>query len=83
MLIFLGVLVVKKHVLQNPVPHGMGGGTVLFTTRRGHQYLDNLHEREEGGTPAIIGSIRLGLVFRLRNLIGIQNIVEMETQLSR
>ncbi len=73
----------KKHVLQNPVPHGMGGGTVLFTTRQGHQYLENTYEREEGGTPDIIGSIRLGLVFRLRNMVGIQNIIEMELQLCR
>ncbi len=73
----------KKHVLQNPVPHAMGGGTVLFTTRRRHHYLENSYEREEGGTPDIVGSIRLGLVFRLRNMVGIQNIVKTEAQLCR
>jgi selenocysteine lyase/cysteine desulfurase len=34
-----GVLVVKKHVLRNPVPHGHGGGTVQFVTRDNHQYV--------------------------------------------
>ncbi|ODM91312.1 putative cysteine desulfurase [Orchesella cincta] len=73
-----GVLVVKKHVLLNPVPHGAGGGTVLFTTRKNHQYLESIHEREEGGTPDIIGSIRLGLVVRVRNSVGINLITEVE-----
>ncbi|CAL8135090.1 unnamed protein product [Orchesella dallaii] len=75
-----GVLVVKKHVLFNPVPHGVGGGTVLFSTRKNHQYLDAVHEREEGGTPDIIGSIRLGLVFRLRSAVGINLITKLEAQ---
>ncbi|CAL8072604.1 unnamed protein product [Orchesella dallaii] len=75
-----GVLVVKKHMLFNPVPHGVGGGTVLFTTRKRHQYLESAHEREEGGTPDIIGSIRLGLVFRVRNAVGINLITELEAK---
>ena len=32
--------------------------------------LQEVEEREEGGTPAIVESIRLGLVFRLKDTIG-------------
>ncbi|ODN00408.1 putative cysteine desulfurase [Orchesella cincta] len=78
-----GVLVVKKHTLLNPVPHGAGGGTVLFATRKNHQYLEDIHEREEGGTPDILGSIRLGLVFRMRNCAGINLITELESKYCR
>jgi len=35
-------------------------------------YLDNIEEREEGGTPAIVESIRAGLVFQLKEVIRFQ-----------
>ena len=35
-------------------------------TETGHRYLDNIEEREEGGTPAIVGSIRAALAFQLK-----------------
>lgn len=34
-----------------------------------HCYLEDNEEREEGGTPAIIESIRLGLVFQLKEAL--------------
>ena len=34
-------------------------------TDHAHRYLENLEEREEGGTPNILGAIRCGLVFHL------------------
>ena len=37
--------------------------------------------REEGGTPAIIGSIRAGLVVQLKEAIGCQEIMAREKQL--
>ncbi|CAM9285754.1 unnamed protein product, partial [Sphacelaria rigidula] len=30
----------------------------------------NIEEREEGGTPEILGAIRLGLVFQLKERLG-------------
>ena len=32
-----------------------------------HLYLKDIEEREEGGTPSIVGSIRAGMVFQLKN----------------
>jgi selenocysteine lyase/cysteine desulfurase len=32
-------------------------------------YTDDIEQREEGGTPAIIESIRLGLVFQLKEAL--------------
>jgi selenocysteine lyase/cysteine desulfurase/tRNA(Ile)-lysidine synthase TilS/MesJ len=66
-----GVLVVKKHLLQNAVPAVPGGGTVFFVKHDGHpRYLANIEEREEGGTPNIPGAIRAGLVMRLHSAVG-------------
>ena len=58
-----GVLVVRRDLVRNPVPTAPGGGTVAFVDPAEHRYLDDPVAREEGGTPAIIESIRAGLVF--------------------
>ena len=39
--------------------------------------------REEAGTPDIVGSIRAGLVFQLKNAVGTKLIEEREGQLAR
>lgn len=65
-----GVLVVRKDLVRNEVPTVPGGGTVLFVDPVGHQYLDDPVAREEGGTPAIVESIRAGLVLGLKQAVG-------------
>lgn len=74
-----GVLIVKKHLLGNRVPAMPGGGTVLYVTPEDHQFIDNHERREEGGTPAIIESIRAGLVFQLQQEVGVDTIESLET----
>jgi selenocysteine lyase/cysteine desulfurase len=65
-----GVLVVRRELVRNEVPTAPGGGTVLFVDPTGHRYLDDPVAREEGGTPAIVESIRAGLVFGLKQAVG-------------
>ena len=38
----------------------------LQVSREDERYLTDIEEREEGGTPAIVESIRAGLAFRLK-----------------
>lgn len=66
-----GVLIVRKEILSNTVPDVVGGGTVAYVNEFEHLYLDDREHREEGGTPAIIESIRAGLVFKLKNAVGV------------
>jgi selenocysteine lyase/cysteine desulfurase/tRNA(Ile)-lysidine synthase TilS/MesJ len=73
-----GVLVIKKRLLANAVPTVPGGGTVFFVTEKDHRYLSNREEREEGGTPDILGSIRLGLAFEIKQRLGADNIMAIE-----
>ncbi|CAH0476124.1 unnamed protein product [Peronospora belbahrii] len=75
-----GVLIVKKNLMNNEVPTMPGGGTVLFVTEKAHSYLANNVEREEGGTPDIIGSIRLGLAFEMKQRVGTKHIMDLERQ---
>lgn len=68
-------------MFQNHVPCGCGGGTVNFVTRKNIEYVDDIEIREEGGTPDIIGSIRAGLVFQLKDKIGCTIIEKREDEL--
>jgi selenocysteine lyase/cysteine desulfurase len=65
-----GVLVVRRELVRNRVPTVPGGGTVLFVDPVEQRYLTDPILREEGGTPAIIESIRAGLVFGLKEAVG-------------
>jgi selenocysteine lyase/cysteine desulfurase len=73
-----GVLVVRRELLRNRVPDVPGGGTVAYVNALEHRYLDDPVHREEGGTPAIVESIRAGLVFQLKDAVGIDVIREHE-----
>jgi selenocysteine lyase/cysteine desulfurase len=73
-----GVLVARRDLFRNRVPTMPGGGTVLFVNPLEHVYLDDVEHREEGGTPAIVESIRAGLVFGLKAAVGVDAIRERE-----
>ncbi|GAB3677165.1 aminotransferase class V-fold PLP-dependent enzyme [Angustibacter aerolatus] len=73
-----GVLVVRASLLRNRVPAVVGGGTVSYVGASQHDYVASPHEREEGGTPAIVESVRAGLAFRLKRAIGVDVITARE-----
>jgi selenocysteine lyase/cysteine desulfurase len=73
-----GLLIVRKALLTNSVPAVPGGGTVAYVNALEHVYLDDPEQREEGGTPAIIESIRAGLVFGLKGSVGAEAIRQKE-----
>ncbi len=73
-----GILVVKRRLLTNRVPSVPGGGTVAYVSSSEHRYLEDAEHREEGGTPAIIEAIRAGLVFQLKEAVGVEAIREHE-----
>src|SRR5260370_14013334 len=62
-----GVLVARRELFRNRVPSVPGGGTVSFVTSTTHVYLGDIEHLEEGGTPAVVDSIRAGLVFQLKD----------------
>ena len=73
-----GVLVARRELFRNRVPSMPGGGTVAYVNPSEHVYLADVEHREEGGTPAIVESIRAGLVFRLKEAVGTDAIQERE-----
>ena len=78
-----GVLVARRELFTNRVPAVPGGGTVAFVNPDDHVYLTDIEQREEGGTPAIVESIRAGLVFQLKEAIGTEAIRDKEESFIR
>src|SRR6266542_2055348 len=78
-----GVLVVRRGLLRNRVPTVPGGGTVDYVNPTEHHYIADPAQREEGGTPAIVDSIRAGLVFQLKQAVGTDLIRAREEHLLR
>jgi selenocysteine lyase/cysteine desulfurase len=78
-----GVLLARRELLRNRVPAVVGGGTVAYVNPEEHVYLADPEHREEGGTPAILESIRAGLVFQLKEQVGVPAIRAREDSFIR
>ena len=76
-----GVLIIRRDLLANTVPAVVGGGTVAYVNAEEHVYLDDPVHREEAGTPAIVESVRAGLVFQLKQAVGVDTIKAREEEL--
>ena len=73
-----GLLVANEVLFRTHSPSEPGGGTVLYTSPWEYRYLESLQHREEGGTPPIVQVIRAGLVFDLKEIVGVNRILAME-----
>lgn len=77
-----GVLVFNKKLYANRVPDNPGGGTVDWTNPWGqHKYFDDVEAREDGGTPGFLQAIRTALCVRLKEAMGVENILHREEEL--
>lgn len=76
------VLVFNAKLYQNSIPDNPGGGTVLWTNRWNEcSYFEEIELREDGGTPAFTQTIRTGLVIKLKEKMGVQNILKRDKEL--
>jgi len=79
-----GVLVASAAMFRTRTPERPGGGTVEYVSRAGEpDYARDPHEREEGGTPAIMGDIRAGLAFMVKDMVGAEAIRTHEITIAR
>jgi len=80
-----GVLVANRRLFRTRIPDRPGGGTVSYVAGPGREHVDyvgRLSEREEGGTPAILGDIRAAMGFLVKETVGPQAILEHEIALA-
>jgi selenocysteine lyase/cysteine desulfurase len=77
-----GILVFNNKLYQNMVPDNPGGGTVSWTNPWGeHKYIDNIEDREDGGTPGFLQVIKTALAIQLKEKMGIENILKREHEI--
>jgi len=79
-----GVLIFNKKLYKNLVPDNPGGGTVSYTNPWGdHDYIDDIETREDGGTPGFLQAIKIALSIKLKEEMGIKNILDREHELNK
>ena len=74
-----GILIFNAKLYDNKVPDNPGGGTVKWTNPwQEHEFIDNIEDREDGGTPPFLQTIKTALCVRLKEDMGIENILKRE-----
>ncbi|MCK9205647.1 MAG: aminotransferase class V-fold PLP-dependent enzyme [Salinivirgaceae bacterium] len=77
-----GILIFDSNIYHNEVPDQPGGGTVDWTNPwNKYKYVDNIEAREDGGTPGFLQAIRAALSIKLKEQMGVKNIVAREHEL--
>lgn len=77
-----GILIFDPKLYKNKVPDHPGGGTVDWTNPWGeHKYTDEIEAREDGGTPAFLQTIKVALCVRLKEEMGVRNMLKREHEL--
>jgi selenocysteine lyase/cysteine desulfurase len=74
-----GILIFNPKLYTNKIPDNPGGGTVDWTNPWGeHKYHDEIEEREDGGTPSFLQTMKVALCTCLKDEMGVQNMLFRE-----
>jgi len=77
-----GVLIFNKKVYSNKVPDQPGGGTIMYSNPwKIHEYIANIELREDGGTPPLLQGIKVAMCIRLKEEMGVENIMLREEEM--
>ena len=79
-----GVLIFNKKIYTNRVPDHPGGGAVVYSNPwKVHEYVTNIEQREDGGTPPFLQGIKAAMCVRLKEKMGVENILKREEEILR
>jgi selenocysteine lyase/cysteine desulfurase len=74
-----GILIFNHNLYKRDIPDQPGGGTVSWTNPwKQHQFFEDIEIREDGGTPAFLQTIKASLAVKLKEEMGIDNILKRE-----
>jgi len=77
-----GVLIFNKKMYTNTVPDQPGGGTVVYSNPwKVHEYTTDIEQREDGGTPPFLQGIKVAMCIRLKEKMGVDNILKREEEM--
>lgn len=79
-----GVLIFNKKIYKNTVPDQPGGGTVVYSNPwKVQEYITNIEQREDGGTPPFLQGMKTAMCIRLKEQMGVDHILKREEELLR
>jgi selenocysteine lyase/cysteine desulfurase len=77
-----GVLIFNKTIYRNTIPDQPGGGTIVYSNPcKVHEYIADIELREDGGTPPVLQGIKAAMCIRLKEEMGVENIMLREEEL--
>jgi len=77
-----GVLIIRRDMVEAAQPAELGGGMVRDVTRHEYRLAHDLAEREEAGTPNVVGAVTLSAVLEVLARIGMETIAARERRLT-
>ncbi len=78
-----GVLVFNERIYHRELPPSVsGGGTVDYVGLDGQDFIRDIEEREKAGTPGVLQTLKAGLVFQIKDRVGVEFISRREHELT-
>ena len=78
-----GVLVFNERIYHRDLPPSMSaGGTVDYVGPQDQDFIARIEEREKAGTPGVLQTLKAGLVFEIKDRVGVDVIEQREYELT-
>ncbi|MCP5093031.1 MAG: aminotransferase class V-fold PLP-dependent enzyme [Gammaproteobacteria bacterium] len=78
-----GVLVFNERIYHRELPPSMSaGGTVDYVGLKDQDFISRIEEREKAGTPGVLQTLKAGLVFQIKDNVGVDVINAREHELT-
>ena len=78
-----GILVFNERIYHRELPPSVSaGGTVDYVGLDGQDFISSIEEREKAGTPGVLQTLKAGLVFEIKDRVGVDRIHERELELT-
>ena len=78
-----GVLVFNERIYHRELPPSVSaGGTVDYVGPQEQDFISRIEEREKAGTPGVLQTLKAGLVFEIKDRVGVDVIERREHELT-
>ena len=79
-----GVLVFNERIYNRELPPSVSaGGTVDYVGPDDQDFIRHIEEREKAGTPGVLQTLKAGLVFQIKDRVGVDVINRREHELTQ
>ena len=79
-----GVLVFNERIYNRELPPTVSaGGTVDYVGPDDQDFINRIEEREKAGTPGVLQTLKAGLVFQIKDRVGVDVINKREHELTQ